>query len=99
MTEEVGIVEQDIEKLPSPWFGIDHGIDNYEVAIRLDRVQAFRASFEYLGENLSRAYWNVTIHIVFENGTKFQVNLTEKGYDKFLLALKNGKKGGIRCQR
>lgn len=91
MTEKVGIVEQNINELQYPWFGIDHGLDNYEEAIKLDRIQAFRASFEYIGENLSGAECNIRLHIVFENGSKFQLNLTEKGYDKFLLGIKSGK--------
>lgn len=73
---------QDIELLPPPWLGISHGIDNHEEAIRLDEVQAFKASWRLLG-----GVWRADLRINLKGGGYLDTSLSEKGYSAFLDAM------------
>jgi len=68
------------EDLEYPWFGISHGIDNYEEVIRLDKIIYWRTGY-YLD---SSKEWHCKITIFFEGDIEFETSLTEKGYEKFL---------------
>jgi len=83
MPVKVGkVVIEDIELLPAPWFGVSHSIDNHEEAIRLDEVQAFRASWRLLG-----GVWRADLRINLKGGRHLDTSLSEEGYGAFLTAI------------
>jgi len=79
MTQDVA---QDIELLPPPWFGVSHGMDNHEEALRLDEVQAFSVSWRLLG-----GVWRADLRINLKGGGYLDTSLSEKGYESFLNAI------------
>ena len=83
MPIKVGEVKiEDIELLPPPWFGVSHGVDGCEEALRLDEVQAFRACWRLLGE-----IWRADLRINLKGGGYLDTSLSEKGYEAFLKAV------------
>ena len=67
-----------VESLRSPWFGTDHGTDNFDEAIDLSQVQAIRASW---------TPEQIKVHSDLKGGGELDATLSEKGYDALLTAL------------
>jgi hypothetical protein len=76
------VQSQSTEKLPLPWFGVDHGAENFEEAIRLDEVQAFRISYE---EQDGGIY-----HVIatLRGGAEFQMSMKTKEANLLVKRLK-----------
>ena len=76
------VQSQSADKLPLPWFGVDHGDENFEEAIRLDEVQAFRISYE---EQNGGIY-----HVIatLRGGAEFQMSMNTKEANLLVKRLK-----------
>ena len=70
---------RDVSKLPGPWFGVDHLIDNYDDAIRLDKILFFSANYDKCNV--------VYLRLVMEGGIEQKVTLSYYGYDCFIAEL------------
>ena len=90
-----------IQDLPPPWFGVDHGIDKLEEAVRLDEVQAIRVKWQPLSE----VTWNANVHFQTRGGIELEMNLSESGYAALLKRVKevstlnDERQGGQRLRR
>ena len=94
-------VISDINDLPFPWFTVDHGMDNCEEAILLTEIVAIKITETYLSGNrvsweVEQAHpeaqknfplWNINVTCFLKSGRTFKLDLTPKGYDKFIKAL------------
>ncbi len=76
--------KEDIEKLPLPWFGISHRIDNYEDIIRLDEIQVIRTVLNY---NSFAQTWDIHCAIMLKGGQTFEMDLTPESYDELIRPL------------
>jgi hypothetical protein len=63
------------------FFKVGHGADNYEETIDLSEVIFIRCSFSYDSANEK---WNNKANLLFQNGEREAINLTEKGYEELI---------------
>jgi len=69
------------DDLPYPWFGAVHGIDNYEDAVNISEVVAFRTVYTWLSGSKK---WDYVVNILFKSGFEYKINLNADGYDDFI---------------
>jgi hypothetical protein len=87
---------EDVEKLPLPWFGVTHGIDNYEDIVLLTEVAAITAGFQYLSGNEMQdeedqkdyPLWNIKTNIILRSGRRITIDLNPVGYNKLVKDLR-----------
>jgi hypothetical protein len=64
----------DIQRgLPLGWFGVSHGIDNYEEAVRLDEIVYLNAYSEITSEY---SWWHITL--ILKSGRRIEMTLSPK---------------------
>ncbi len=66
------------------WFYIDHGIDNYEEVVDLDRIMYWRCSWQLIPNSET---WTAEVELLFEGGHKEHISLSTKGYSAFIEAV------------
>jgi len=62
---------------------ISHGLDNYEELIDLDEIIFVRTCWELPGGNADND-WTGKTEIIFKNGKKETIYLTEEGFKKLV---------------
>jgi hypothetical protein len=96
---EKGISSKDLlspQDMPLPWFGCEHGIDNYEDLVRLDEIQTIKFVWrstipgydDRSSEGPFNQAWDIICYITFKNKAKYEIRLNKIGYNQFLSALK-----------
>ena len=63
------------------WFYVDHGMDNYEEAVDLDRVVFWRCGWQVLPNSDD---WLAEVTLVLDGGQDQKISLTRAGYVAFL---------------
>ena len=72
-------ITREVSKLPGPWFGVGHWMENHDDAIRLDKILFFSADYNEC--NI------VCLKLKMEGGLEQKVSLSYYGYDLFIAEL------------
>lgn len=75
---------------------VDHDMDNYEEIIDISQIIFIRTNFKYQGNDNP---WDYVSTMVFRNGHKETIHLTEEGYNKMLEKLKTKSKTKVKKPR
>ena len=88
--KEIETKGRSFEELGLPWFGVHHGIDNYEDAVDLREVQAMRCSYIYKGDHSGEDHpWDYRVGFWLKGKEEpFEMHLNAAGYVSLLNAIK-----------
>ena len=77
------------QELGMPWFGAQHGIDNFEDVVDLREVQSIRCSYVYMGNHSGLEYpWDYKVGFWLKGKQEpFEMRLNADGYVALLDAL------------